>query len=407
MNRPNIMMLVVDSLRADAVSGARIATPTLDALGSRGSVFTQCIATCTTTTPSFSSILSGCYPPRHGMRGLKGYKLSPAVHTMADVLDHAGYATHAEVTGPLVDVTGIHRGFSMVRYRKARGHAHFDWLEPILELIQSTPSPWFLLLHIWEVHRPYRTPEGFAKHNNRSAYEASVEAADAALAPLFDALDDNTIAAVTGDHGEEYPHTKTGVFMRGAARRGRRVLKTAKWAGRVDEALLSLEVGHGFALTEELVRVPLILAGPGIEPRRVDQQVRHVDLFPTLIEQAGVGPFPEPLDGRSLVPLIRGESLDDEPAYMEAVGVRLQGRSLIGARTADWKLLIKGGRGRALYRLGSSPNEKRNLYAQNGEVARQLEEYIEQVSASGGSESGMTREEEESVEKHLEDLGYI
>ncbi|CAN5494935.1 hypothetical protein BH20ACT23_BH20ACT23_02520 [soil metagenome] len=407
MNRHNVMMLVVDSLRADAVTRTRLATPTLDALGSRGALFTQCIATCTTTTPSFSSILTGCYPPRHGMRGLKGYKLSPAVHTMAEVFAQAGYATHAEVTGPLVDVTGIQRGFSSTRYRKARGPAHFDWLEPVLERVRSTQSPWFLLVHIWEVHRPYRTPEGFAKHNDRSAYEASVAAADAALSPLFSALDDNTIAVVTGDHGEEYPHTKTGVFLRGAARRGRRLLKTSKWAGRLDEALLSLEVGHGFALTEELVRVPLIMAGPGIDPRTIHQQVRHVDLLPTLIEQTGIGPPPEPLDGRSLVSLLRGASLDDEAAYMEAVGVRLQGRSLVGARTPDWKLLIKGGRGRALYRLGSRPNEKKDLRAQYPEETRRLEEYIERVAASGGSESGMTKEEEESVEKHLQDLGYM
>ena len=121
--------------------------------------------------------------------------------------------------------------------------------------------------------------------------------------------------------------------------------------------------------------------------------------------------------GRSLRPLIEGVSLPDEPAYMEAVGVKLGGRRILGARTPEWKLLkpLEGGRP-SLYRLdgGSPPDEKHNLYGRHPEVAATLEAFVGQIAASErtaapGAEpgSGMTSEEEAVVEQHLRDLGYL
>src|SRR3990170_1080142 len=105
MTKPNVFMLVIDSLRADAVTGDHVATKNFDALATRGASFSQAICTCTTTTPSFSSLLTGCYPPKHGVRGLQGYRLSPDVTTIAEAFGSAGYRTYAEVTGPLLPET--------------------------------------------------------------------------------------------------------------------------------------------------------------------------------------------------------------------------------------------------------------------------------------------------------------
>src|ERR671919_1157481 len=100
-------MLFVDSLRADAILDDHIPTPTFDSYAARGVDFQEAICTATTTTPSFSSILTGCYPPKHGVRGLQGYRLSSAIKTMPQAFAEAGYHTHAEVTGPLLPETGI------------------------------------------------------------------------------------------------------------------------------------------------------------------------------------------------------------------------------------------------------------------------------------------------------------
>ena len=95
---------------------------------------------------------------------------------------------------------------------------------------------------------------------------------------------------------------------------------------------------------------------------------------------------------------------------MEAVGVKLEGNRIAGARTPDWKLLVPGGGRPALYKLngGSPPDEKHNLYRRYPEVARQLEDFVARVATNEVvAESGMTSEEEEVVEQHLRDLGYL
>ena len=410
MKTPNVFLLVVDSLRADVVFEDRVATPNFDRLATEGAAFRQCVCTCTTTTPSFSSILTGCYPPKHGVRGLQGYRLSSSVKTMAEMFSEAGYHTFAEVTGPLLKETGILRGFADAHHRQAYRVPFFEWRDRVVARMESYPAPWFMLLHIWEVHRPYRSPPDFRKRNDRAGYEAAVNATDQWLKPVFDAAAD-ALTIVTGDHGESYANSPFEQKMLRAARKARRAGRLNKWAPALDKKLAGLAVGHGFALWEHLIRVPLIFSGPGVAHAVVDEQVRHVDLMSTVADLAGL-PAPEGVDGRSVRPLIEGASLPDEPAYMEAVGVKLEGKRIVGARTPGWKLLQPGGARPALYRLdgGRPPDEKHNVYAQHRDVARELETFIAGINANATTDhdsSGMSSEEEAIVEQHLRDLGYL
>lgn len=410
MTKPNVLMLVIDSLRADVVNDDHVKTTSFDALAARGASFTQTICTSTTTTPSFSSLLTGCYPPKHGVRGLQGYRLTGSLTTVAEALGVAGYNTFAEVTGPLLKETGILRGFTTANHRQAYRVPFFEWRDRVQARIQSYPDPWFLLLHIWEVHRPYRSPPDFTKRNDRGGYEAAVTATDEWLKPIFDAAGDALIV-VTGDHGESYANSPLEQKALRGARKARRTLKLNKWFPALDKKLAGLAVGHGFALWEHLVRVPLIIAGPGIPNVQVSEQVRHIDLFPTVAELCDLE-MPQGIDGRSLMPLLQGASLPEEPAYMEAVGVKLEGRRITGARTPDWKLLMPGGGRPSLYKLdgGQPPDEKHNLYARYPEVAGHLSAFIDEVNASGPEEiagTGMSSEEEAIVEQHLRDLGYL
>lgn len=411
MTPPNVFFLVIDSLRADAISGDRIATPNIDAFADRGAAFHQCVCTCTTTTPSFSSILTGCYPPKHGVRGLQGYSLSPSLTTLAEAFSRGGYRTYAEVTGPLLPQTGVLRGFDEHHHRPAYKVPFFGWREEVVERMHSHVDPWFMLLHIWEVHRPYRAPPDFEKRRDKAGYEAAVNATDDWLRPVFDAVGDNTIVVITGDHGETYPETRAGFHGVRVARKLRRVLKLKKWFAYLDDKFAGLEIGHGFALWEHLVRVPLVVAGPNVPKARIDDQVRHVDLMPTLLDLCGIE-IPEGIDGRSLKPLMSGETLPDEPAYLEAVGVKLEGNRIVGARTPEFKYLKQPRSKPVLYSLdgGAKVDEKRNVFDRFPEVARSLEAFVERITATEAAHqegSGMTSEEEAVVEQHLRDLGYL
>ncbi|CAN5512213.1 MAG: sulfatase [Actinomycetota bacterium] len=407
---PNVLVLAVDSLRADAVFGEEVATPTFDRLARTGVSFRQAVCTATTTTPSFSSMLTGCYPPRHGVRGLQGYRLSDTVTTMAEIFAQAGYRCYAEVTGPLLPETGILRGFHEARCRQAYKVPFFYWREEVITKMRSYPEPWFMLLHIWEVHRPYRSPPKFEKLKDKTGYQAAVHATDEWLAPVFEAAGNDPLLVVTGDHGEQYPSSPLQFQMLRVARRSRRTFQLAKWLPYLDNRFAGLEIGHGFALYEELVRVPLILSGPRVPSgRQVDDQVRHIDLLPTLTDLCGIIP-PEGIDGRSLKPFMDGAALPEEPAYMEAVGVKLGGDRIVGARTPEWKLLKAPGGKRTLHRLnpGGSPNERRNHARKEPALTRKLQDYIARVESTAVvAESGMTSEEEANVEQHLRDLGYL
>jgi arylsulfatase A-like enzyme len=157
------------------------------------------------------------------------------------------------------------------------------------------------------------------------------------------------------------------------------------------------------------VRVPLIVSGPGVPTSRVRDQVRHVDLLPTLLDLAGLD-APSGIDGRSLRPLLEGGDLSEEPAYMEAVGVKLEGSRITGARTPDFKYLKPGTGKPVLYSLdgGSRPNERKSVIGRYPEVAQRLEGYIKQIqSTETVADSGFTAEEEAIVEQNLRDLGYL
>jgi arylsulfatase A-like enzyme len=179
--------------------------------------------------------------------------------------------------------------------------------------------------------------------------------------------------------------------------------------------------GHGYALDETLVRVPLIISGSRVESIEVEDQVSHVDVFPTIAELCGV-PMPSNVDGRSLVPFMRGEVLPEVPAYMEA-GMKIErGRnprrvpSMMGCRTGEWKLLKNGSQSPILYNLDglyrwdgrTVPDEQRDVYRELPDVARMLETWMARASIGEQVDhSGMTKAEEAEVEEHLRDLGYL
>lgn len=236
-----------------------------------------------------------------------------------------------------------------------------------------------MLLHIWELHRPYRSPPDFATRKDRAGYEAAVAATDEWLAPVFEAVGENTIVVITGDHGEDFPEGPLELQKVRMSRGLRRGLALEKWFSYLERKLAEIEIGHRFALYEHLIRVPLILAGPHVGQASLDDQVRHVDLLPTLADLSRIEQ-PRDIDGRSLRPLMEGSPMPEEPAYLEAGGVKLGGPRLVGARTPDFKLVREEGRS-VLYKLSGRPDEKHNQYSRHPEVARRLESFIEEISS--------------------------
>jgi arylsulfatase A-like enzyme/Tfp pilus assembly protein PilF len=353
--------VTIDTLRADHLGCygyAGAATPVLDALSARGARFATAIAQVPLTTPSHASILTGLTPLRHGVRDNGDYVLPDAIPTLAEAFHDAGYRTAAFVSGfPLDRRFGLARGFDVYddhlphgddRRRSAYVERRADlttaaarsWLE------DAPTAPWFLWVHYFDPHSPYEPPPALAARFAGHPYDGEIAFVDAQLGALLGLLETKgraarTLVLVTADHGESLGEHG--------------------------------EETHGVFVYDATLRVPWIMAGPGIRPGLVPAVVaRGIDVAPTLLDLAGAIPPRAPMEGRSLGPALRGGTMPDEPAYAESLFARLRlGWAPLHAwRTARFKL-IDAPRPE-LYALDADGGETRNRSTDEPDVAERM-----------------------------------
>jgi arylsulfatase A-like enzyme len=412
----NILFLLVDCLRADAVWGQdrRTVTPTIDGLISRGTYFDQAVSIASTTTTCVGSMLTGNYPFSHGLRTLYGYKLNSGSVTLPQVLQKHGYHTYGLVTGPLSPLTGLDRGFSEYHCRTEQIYLSDDWGENLrLRLKErSFKEPWFIFLHLWEIHKPRQIAARFdSKRFGVDAYERAVSSLDAELSRLLDCVGDDTIVLLHGDHGENREAVRQTLSFHFYHRVRRRL------AYPVEPRFY--KIGHNFHIYDFLIRVPLLFYGPGLFPaaKIISDQVRQIDVFPTLAEALGFD-MPSLVHGRSLVPLMRGQSMPEVAAHVAAVGESFDDHKnwRVGIRTSEWKYAFAPQNPaipEELYNLRIDPHEWRNVAKRNRLMAAELrEQVLEMISGTyyvAENEQGeeMSENEKRTMEERLKQLGYL
>jgi arylsulfatase A-like enzyme len=206
--RPNILLIVADCARSDKWLGRnrRTITPTLDRLAAEGVSIPTTIAETACTTPCFAGLLSGAYSFRHGVAGVGGYRIVDDLPLLPEILKQHGYYTVFEATGPLLPLAGLTRGFDEYNYRVALDYLHGDWGRKLLARLRNSAlqSPWFTVLHLWELHLPRQIERPFRSTRfGGTPYERAVSSLDASLAELLAAAGPNTLTIFTGDHGEK------------------------------------------------------------------------------------------------------------------------------------------------------------------------------------------------------------
>jgi choline-sulfatase len=398
--RPNVLLVTIDTLRADRVGcygHAAAATPVLDGLAARGVRFTTAVAHVPLTGPSHASLFTGRTPLGHGFRDNGGYTLPPGLTTAAEDFRKNGYETAAFVSAfPLHRRFGFDRGFETYddhlpkgndprrpQYIERFGDATTDvvlrWLETRKGGPAAASRPFFLWVHYYDPHAPYEPPGEFGERFRTAPYDGEVAFADRQLGRLLRALDERgetprTLVLVTSDHGE------------GLGEHG--------------------EGTHGLFLYDATLRVPWVMAGPGLPAGRVSETVaRGIDLLPTLLDYAGL-PSRADLEGRSLRPAAEGQEMEDAPAYAESLYPERQfgWAPLFAWRTAGFKY-IEAPRPE-LYDLRADPGETRNVVAE--EKAR-VEELRRPLTAALATEPSRTPTAEVDPEtaQRLAALGYL
>lgn len=338
VERPSVVLVVVDTLRADrlGIHGQdRPTTPALDAFARKSRVYEQARATSSWTLPSLASLFTGRPPRDHGV-GRWEVRFSDALPTLAEVFQQGGYTTAAVVAHhALLPEFGFDRGFATYDTSALAAGAPSQAstaplvAERALELLDRLGSqPFFLWLHFFDPHAEYQSHEGCPWTGSASdRYDCEVQWVDRHLAPVLERLDrpdlaSRTVVAFTADHGEEFlDHRGTG---------------------------------HGHSLYEELVRVPLVVRIPWERPSRVTGPVSHLSLGPTLLDLAHL-PRPPSFDAPPLDGVPR-----DGAFFLET-----RQRSDLAALVRDpWKCVWDRRSGRmALFHLASDPTESADLAA--------------------------------------------
>jgi arylsulfatase A-like enzyme len=394
----DLILITVDTLRADRVGGSRtgaVPAPTLEAIGRGGAVFLDATAHAPLTLPSHSSILTGRYPLSHGVHDNGGAALPASIPTLASMLHGAGYHTAAFVSSfVLRGTTGLARGFDVYDDRfEGAGRTHLtasslerrgpEVAREAGRWIANAPEPFFLWVHFYDPHAPYDPPPAFAAKFPGQPYDGEVAASDFGASMVLDALPPGrraeTVIVATGDHGESL--------------------------GEHGES------EHGILLYDATLHVPLVMQGPGVPTGvTVRRQVRHVDLLPTIAELLGVK-APAPIDGVSLVPLLKGSDRDrgEGPvSYAESRFGELHfGWSPIrSVRDGAWKYIDAPTP--ELYQLPLDPRERDNRRDTREGTASALSQVLAQLIARREqtvrpSESAVKTD----VAEKLRSLGYV
>ncbi len=386
--QPNLLLILIDSLRADYCYGEQgsAKAPVLRRLRLQGTSFNQVIAAATSTSPSTGSIMTGLYPFAHGLRDSAGFRLTPDCTTLAEILRQHGYRTYAMVTGgSILPETGLNRGFEEYHTRQRHEHLYSEWrsfLDAQLHRLVQQRERWFFLLHLWEVHVPQYLPSAFNRPEfGKTRYERALSSLDHELDKILKRFDlEQTFVVLHGDHGERFENSIVETAIRKAK------FHLLGWTGGRGWYKLN----HGYHVYDFLVRVPLLFIGRGVFPAgmQIDAQVRQIDVMPTILEAIGITlDQGVKIHGRSLLPLIRGERMEELPALMEACdGAIFDSEDwLRGVRVPPWKYVFAPQNPRIrpeLYHLGEDPGESRNLADRHSAIADSLRRTVEEIISS-------------------------
>jgi arylsulfatase A-like enzyme len=424
--RPNVLIYVIDTLRADGLASygnAQASTPHLDALASEGVLFENAYANASWTRASVATLLTGLLPWHHGAES-RDDRLPELALTLAEIFAEQGYATALVSANPNVGrVFGFQQAFDDLSELFARSKPGLvqgrELVTPsdvvtrdAVAWLRGAQQPFFLVVLAIDPHFPYRPPPRHdparqhtttdpaastpvsqvgieerspeSERRARELYQGEIAFNDESFGALVAAMQqlgiwDDTLVVVTADHGEEFWEYDMG--------------------------------GHGKTLTEEVLRVPMIIRDPqnaALSPgTRMKRRIALVDLVPTLLGLVGISP-PDDLDGTDWF------AARDEPSPPSLAGLDLDGRHLLAAVDDHYKLVwdLKSDR-RNLYDLRSARPDATPIDPASSPEAQHALEALTAAIAVSVSDTGRTLDKSrvdalpEDVEQSLRALGYI
>jgi len=451
---PNVFLLTIDSLRADKIFGnARTSlTPHIDRLIKNGTCFTQAISTADGTGISLGSLFTASYP---FTTGITHFKFNPKAVTYFQIFKNNGY----HICATIPDISFLLKFTENVDekdpYIYDNRHA---WLklgggigQQIIDKLEKMPkTPWLYYVLLEDLHTPFFMPKEFdSEKYGETDYERMVSYIDLWIGKFLEKIDlSNTVVIISADHGDHIPiidkwtdAPKTpGILLKGKKafpvleplglflfvkfnhmKRQYKINKLKKNLTEKQFAILSGPRGQNH-LYDEQIRIPLIFAGYSIPSSKViSNQVRQIDIFPTIADISNLKENNNNVDGRSFVPLFNGDIFGEIPAYIETTAAQKPGASkrdltligkIVGVRTSKykyWRSRTDSKKDVYLFDLENDPNEEKNIVNEQIDVVNTMEELLKNIMQNSPKidDNKLSKDEDEEIEAELRKLGYI
>lgn len=431
---PNVLFIVVDTLRADHLGSYghhRPTSPAIDALARDAIRFERAYASAPWTKPSVASMFTGLHPSSHTVLHLES-SLPDSAKTLAERLRDAGFATGAVISHHVIGREyGFDQGFAYFLQDQGKGHRHSSTqavtqqAEDLLDVFQAQAAPFFLFVHYFDPHFVYHPhPEfGFAgERPERIDWKRSI----VGLRLLDPSPNVEEIGYLEASYDEEIRYTDSGIG---------RLLDSLRARGLYDDALIIFTsdhgeeffehgwLGHTISVNEELVRVPLIIRPPGgpRQGRVVEQPVSLVSLSATVLEVAGVAAEVEFLQEGSLTQLWSGGGSNPAvPVFAEVdfagkfksavLSRRFEAKHDLAVISGRYKLVVDKQTGASvLYDVVRDPTEDHDIASNHPQRTARLLALAEAHLARVGQVLFPSEEHELSDEhtRLLQGLGYL
>jgi len=364
----SLVVITVDALRWDTgyMGYERPITPNIDRLAARGVVFERAYAMSSFTGRSLAPIFIGRYPSETYCSSAHFSRYYDENEMLAETLAAAGLHTAGIGSHPYFNFGGLKQGFERYEVVEGRGSGHPDQRTTSPEVADQaiewladpelTGGRFFLWAHFMDPHRDYLEHKGYSSFGARprDLYDGEVAFTDHHVGRVLAALEEQglterTVVVLTADHGEAFREHDIAY--------------------------------HGRRLWEEIVRVPLLLIVPGIEPRRVRVRVSQLDLVATFCELLKVSPAAQ-AHGQSLVPLMTGGAETDRTIFLDQpLGPFIE--EMYGVIDGGHKLIhtVVGNRYQ-LFDLEVDPGEQFDLARKDPALLERLRSKYQQVRLS-------------------------
>lgn len=455
--RPNILLVSVDTLRADHLMcyGYGFETsPFIDRLSKRGTLFKNAVTVVPSTLPSHTSLLTSLIPRKHGIVR-NGFILMENLLTLQKVLRAEGYNTAAFISSYVLSSDfNFDEGFDLFdeRLDKKTNLAQSKIVrdadkttDAVIEYLKGFPEkkPFFLFIHYFDPHWPYSPPQEYLKMFD-SKYSGIFSGSLKEIEEMRSGISKGEIRNAEDEKHMEALYDGEIRFMDDQFKR---VISELEFEGKLQNTIVVFTADHGenffehdgyidhpSRVYETNIHIPLLFFYPEAisQDRKINELVRNIDIAPTILDIAGIA-IPEGFGGRSLAPLLKMNKEDKASngplyAFSEATRTALYPEDGAGEylsisekkwpndpfskciRGEKWKYIGTPYLGREeFYDIGNDPGETDNLILSgDDEVKSEIVKFKEMLNSyiKAESSAGVKTENKKSID-NLKSLGYI